>query len=279
MLSPVSFLLLGLEACKSFRQLPYPTRLHVYKQLKTLLPQTSLYYTQDPVISTPAGLVKAKLAMWLRRQEPDVLELALGRENYIYRLRNGTEGGDVTMSSYAAGGDVLYSGGRMLIGISALSGKNIVQETERLSKVSKAGDAVRLFVPDYFEPSQSYATGNVMHLDTVLMPVDEQTLLANKRMLEETAVKERGKPIINGYEWALRNFSNGVVEVPDEEQQGVYGWGSNVLPLGNRKILSSTHLRQTNRNLRQAGFTVYEMDSTTLTTGFGSFHCMTAYLL
>jgi len=262
---PVCGLLLGLEASESFRNLSYDTKLEVYKKLKTLMPQTSLYYTQDPVISVPAGLVRAKMSMWVRRQEPGIVELALGKKNYVYRPRNRVEGGDVTIFKE-----------RMFVGIGALSGKGILEEFKKLVQTVQAKSIIFFFVPDYFEPHLSYAAGNVMHLDTLLMPIDGNTILCNKRMLEKTVVVIN-EQLFSAFEWAKKNFEQ-VVEVPDEEQQGVYGWGSNVLPLGNGKVLSSIHLKITNRNLREAGFNVYETESATLTSGFGSFHCMTAYL-
>lgn len=275
--SPVEGVLMGLEFGETFRGLPYAEKLEVYKKLGTLMPQTSLYYTQDSVISSPAGLIKARMSMFIRRQEPDVVEIALGRENYIHRLRNGTEGGDVTICSFFHGGDVLYSGGRMLLGISALSGVNVEAESEVIARKAGVTNLVKFYTPDYFDRSQRYATENVMHLDTLLMPVGEGVLLANIRMLEQTAVRDGGKPLVNAYEWAKKNFKT-IVAVPDDEQQGTFGWGSNVLPLGKGKILSSSHLKGTNHNLRQAGYTVIAINSSTLTSGFGSHHCMTAYL-
>ena len=275
--SPVTGLLLGLESGRRFRQLPYEKKLDVYRKLGTFMPQTSLFYTQDPVISSPSGLIKSRMAMFIRRQEPDVLEIALGRENYVHRLMNSTEGGDVTISSYVQGGDILYAGGRMLLGISALSGRGIEAESESFTEKAGVKSLVKLYTPDFFNPKLRYATENVMHLDTLMMPIDGNELLANIRMLKQTAVREGTHPVINAFEWAERNFGR-IVEVPDEEQQGTYGWGSNVLPLGNRKILSSNHLRRTNSNLREAGYEVIDIISTTLTSGFGSHHCMTAYL-
>jgi len=277
--NPVSGLLLGMETHEFFRDIPYEEKLNFYKISKTLMPQTSLYYVQDPVISTPAGLVKPKMAMWVRRQEPDILEIALGKGEYVYHLKNKTEGGDVTMCSYACvhGGDIFYIDGRMLLGINALSGQGAVSEAEKVAKAAGTKDIVLFFTPDYFEPRARYATGNVMHLDTVMMPIDESTVLGNKSMLERTAVREQENPIINGYDWARKNYI-GFVDVPDDEQQGIRGWGSNVLPLGNKKIISSAHLENTNMNLKRAGFDVCELESSTLTSGFGSFHCMTAYL-
>ena len=274
---PVDGLLNGLESGAKFQTIPYKRRVEIYKALGTFIPQTSLYYTQDAVISSPAGLIKAKMAMWDRRQEPDILEIALGKENYIHRLKNGTEGGDVTMSAYMHGGDTLRVDGMMLFGISALSGKNIDIESEILSK--KAGNTrlVKFYTPDFFNPGIAYATGNVMHLDTIMMPISSNTVLANFKMLEQSALREGDKPVMNGLEWVRENFDF-TVEVPDDEQQGTYGWGSNILPLGNKKILSSTHLKKTNKKLRDAGFEVIETPLMTLTTGFGSAHCMTANL-
>ena len=265
--SPVQGLLIGLESGKRFEQLPYEKKLAVYRKLGTLMPQTSLYYTQDPVISSPSGLIKSRMAMLVRKQEPDILEIALGRENYVHKLRNGTEGGDVT----------IYTFGRMLLGISALSGRGIESEVDILSERAGIGKLVKFYTPDFFNPNTRYATENVMHLDTLIMPIGHNELLANITMLEQTEVREGTNPIVNAHEWAKRNFDR-IVEVPDDEQQGTYGWGCNVLPLGNRKILSSNHLRQTNKNLREAGYDVIDIASTTLTSGFGSHHCMTAYL-
>ncbi|MBI3412640.1 MAG: hypothetical protein HY051_00985 [Candidatus Aenigmarchaeota archaeon] len=276
--SPVSGLLMGLESGKLFGKLPYSSRRGVYGRLKTLMPQTSLYFTQDPVLSSPNGLIKGRMAMIIRKQEPDVHELALGNENYIHRLSNRTEGGDATMFSGGSGGDVLYLNKRMLLGISALGGEGIEIEAEKILEKAGIQELVKFYAPDFFDPRKRYATGNVMHLDTIMMPVDSGTILANKRMLELTAARDGEMPLVNAYEWATRNNKLRLVEVPDEEQQRTYGWGSNVLPIGYGRIISSAHLKQTNRNLRKAGFKVYEIPSTTLTSGFGSFHCMTAYL-
>lgn len=269
--SPVNGVILGLEADKEFTEQPYETKKAAIRTLRTLMPQTSLYYTQDPVISTPKGLIRAKMGMFVRRQEAEILEIALGRENYIHRMRNTAEGGDVTI--YAARDEKP----QMFFGIHAQSGKDIEQELTAIAGFSGVDRVVRFHTPDYFDPSQSYATGNVMHLDTLMMPISEDAVLANPHMLEQTAVRDGTAPIQNALSWVRSKFEK-LIEVPDDEQQGTLGWGANVFPLGNGKILSSRHLRGTNRNLEAAECDVAAIESMTLTSGFGSHHCMTAYL-
>ncbi|MBS3131400.1 hypothetical protein J4212_03125 [Candidatus Woesearchaeota archaeon] len=280
--SLVSGVLLGLESGRRFREMKYSKKREVYCLLETLMPQTSIYFTQDPVISTPNGLVKAQMAMPIRRQEPDIMQIALGKKNYIHELGSTTEGGDITMCSslsYAAGGDVRYVGGTMLFGVSAQSGKGIEEEIMRILKKSGVNRLFVFYMPNISDSSLSYAGGNVMHLDTIMMPIADGVLLANVNMLKKSRVSEGiGGKLVNGYHWARKNFER-VISVPDREQQGTYGWGSNVLPLGNMEVLSSTHLRYTNKNLREAGFDVIAINAATLTSGFGSFHCMTAYLM
>jgi len=271
--SPVDGLLLGLEAGKSFEKLSYETKLKVYRSIKTLMPQNSLYFTQDPVISTPSGLVKSKMAMWDRKQEPDILQLALGKENYMHELKNTTEGGDVTMFSYVHGGDIFFADSIMLLGISALSGRGIEKEAENLKDKAKL-NLVKFYVPDFFDQSLQYAGGNVMHLDTLFMPLSDIALLGNRRMMKETAVREHGKPIRDAYSWAQGKFER-FVEVPDDEH---LKWGANVLPVGDNTVISSEHLTKTNSNLEKAGITVIAIPNPTLTSGYGSIHCMVAHI-
>ena len=112
-----------------------------------------------------------------------------------------------------------------------------------------------------------------MHFDTLANPVEPGVLLANKEMLKKTGVFLNNR-LVDGYNWAKRNYDT-LVEVPDEEQPL---WAANVLPVGNRKVLSSPSFKRTNKNLRKKGLSVVEISSDTLTQGFGCFHCMTAYL-
>ena len=273
--SPVDGLLLGLESGKRFSQLPYETRLEVYAKLGTLMPQTSLYYTQDPVISSPKGLIKSKMSMPIRRQEPDIVEIALGSEHYIHRMRNMAEGGDVTMWSYRQKNGSMAER-TMLFGINRLSGRSIGEEINYLKGRFGVGGIVEFYAPDFFHPSEGYQTGNVEHDDTIKMPIDEGELLANIRLLKGSHVIDnidKGKHFI-GYEWVKRNRFE-IVEVPDEEQ---LRWGTNAVPLGKRKVYSADDLDKTNGNLVKAGFSVVATKLTALKRGFGSAHCMTAYL-
>ena len=273
--TPVDATIRGLEIADSFREMPYAEKIAVYRKLRTLMPQTSLYYTQDGVISAPGGLIEAKMGMWDRVQEPKILRIALGDENYVYEVEHRAEGGDITMADKKSmhGGDILYKDGVMLVGVSRVGGLGIVKEAERLAKAANVEDLLFFYMPDIFDPQLAYATGNIMHFDTLANPVEPGVLLANKEMLKKTGVFLNNR-LVDGYNWAKRNYDT-LVEVPDEEQPL---WAANVLPVGNRKVLSSPSFKRTNKNLRKKGLSVVEISSDTLTQGFGCFHCMTAYL-
>lgn len=280
---PVSGLLLGLESSKSFKKLPYGERLEFYESQKTLMPQTSICFTQDGAIPTPEGLVKSKMAMWVRKEEPDILEIGLREKNYVYRVENRVEGGDVTMCSFEThlhGGDVSYSDGRMLLGINALSGKRAVEESEKLAEVAQIKDLVRFYLSDYFDSRYNYPSGNVIHFDTASMPLDKETLLANKKALEKSIVVRRyGKPwesFVNGYTWANKNYR--IVETHPQEQ-GLCGLDVNVFPLGDNEVLSTNRFKETNKNIRVAGFIVHELEFDFLSDGLGGPHCSILYLL
>jgi arginine deiminase len=279
--NPVDSLLMGLEAYPPFAELDYVNKLNVYKTAGTFMPQTSLYFTQDPVISVPTGLIRPKMSMWMRREEPAIVEIALGKENYIHRMRSITEGGDITLWSQPSMPNwVPYrkKGYIMLASISAASSPGARTELMRIAADAGIRSVAFFYVPDNFDLSLRYSSGNVMHDDTIKMPVSDVHCLGNRAMLEKTIVSDGKRPLENAYQWVMRTFPEGLVEVPDEEQQGIYGWGSNVLPLGGMKVLSSDHLLGTNANLRKAGFDVRTSPTHTLTTGYGSHHCMTAIL-
>ncbi len=266
--NPVDVVVNGLEHFEEFRRLPYKTRLHIYHSLKTFMPQTSLYFTQDPVQTSPKGFLKSKMAMWIRSQEPDITQIALGKEKYVYKFKNPAEGGDMTMMD-----------GNVLFGVGAVAGTKCVTELQKQEFLEKTGarEIILFYEPDLFDPSKKYANGNLMHLDTIMAPVGNGCVLGNAGMLKETvAQKLPQRKMENAYDFVKRNAE--LVEVPDEEQSGAYGWGANVLPLGGRKVLTSPHTPKTNENMRKAGFNVIETPSETLVTGYGHWHCMSTYL-
>ena len=250
--------------------LHYDLKKEVYRKLGTLMPQPSIYYMQDPVISTPKGLVKPKMSIFTRKQEPDIVEMALGKEKYIHQMENCGEGGDVTISTFKG------KNATMFFGINAASGDYINDDIETISNKGSISQVIRIYTPDFFDKSKRYPNENVMHLDTFFMPIGNKILLANTAMLEQSAVKE-GKKLTNAYDWAKMNFDR-IIEVPDKEQQGIYGWGANILPIELNNIISAKHLAITNSLLKNAGFNVYELELSTLTSGFGAAHCMAAYL-
>jgi arginine deiminase len=290
--SPVDSLLLGLEASKLFKELPYEERLNAYRHLQRLMPQTSIHFTRDGVIvSKSERLIEPEMAMLVRRQEPAIMKIALGKENY-HDCPVNHEGGDVIMGSYVHGGDIIYTDGVMLLGINSLSGKVTAGKLKKLAELAELNYMVTFFMPDISDPKKRYITENVSHLDTVLMPCSDHEVAGNTGRLKEIIVKEFDEIVKFGekygdnadivdilkygrnttaYEWVKnqKHFERRI-EVPDSEQGEL---GPNFLDLGNREILSSGRLKETNKNLIEAGFTVYVIKSKAIGYGLGDWHC------
>lgn len=262
--SPDETVLGGLERDRDFRSLPYTARMHVYKTLQTLMPQASIYYIQDGVITAPNGLVKSGMGMWHRVQEPDILEIALGDENYVHAFNGVMEGGDVTMYE-----------GQMLVGIGAGNERAAHQFNEEFMTKSGASKIIRIYSPDVFNPELAYGVGNLFHLDTYMMPVAPRVMLANISMLERSTVRNPAGKMDSGYDWARKEFDT-TIAVPNDEQRGLK-WGTNVLPIGNA-VITAEHHERTNRNLRRMDINTVEIPLRKLSEGYGSIHCMTAYL-
>jgi N-dimethylarginine dimethylaminohydrolase len=67
-----------------------------------------------------------------------------------------------------------------------------------------------------------------------------------------------------------------LIEVSEEEQ---FTLGTNVLSIGNKKILSLPVNKQVNKQLRNRGFEVIEVDITEIIKSGGSFRCCTLPIL
>lgn len=70
----------------------------------------------------------------MQKREPGIVEIALGEKNYVYKLNNRTEGGDVTMCSYISSGQEVD--GLMLLGVNAWSEEGIIEDSEKIAKAA-----------------------------------------------------------------------------------------------------------------------------------------------
>jgi N-dimethylarginine dimethylaminohydrolase len=75
-------------------------------------------------------------------------------------------------------------------------------------------------------------------------------------------------------DWILDWLKARKIEMVPVSYRDTMGLGCNVMALGDGKVLSTAASKELNKNLRAAGFKVYDPDMTMFTMGGGGVHCM-----
>lgn len=141
------------------------------------------------------------------------------------------------------GGDVIVHGDTVYIGVSGRTSEETIQELQ--SQVPHMN-----VVPVPFNPIY-------LHLDCVFNILSEKDALIYKPAFEE-----------KDYQMLASTFN--VIEVEKEEQ---FTLGTNVLSIGNKKVLSLPINENVNRALRERGYEILEVDISEIIKSGGSFRC------
>ncbi|MFC0238429.1 dimethylarginine dimethylaminohydrolase family protein [Fictibacillus phosphorivorans] len=141
------------------------------------------------------------------------------------------------------GGDVIVHGDTVYIGVSGRTSEETIQELQ--SQVPHMN-----VVPVPFDPIY-------LHLDCVFNILSEKDALIYKPAFEE-----------KDYQMLASTFN--VIEVEKEEQ---FTLGTNVLSIGNKKVLSLPINENVNRALRKRGYEILEVDISEIIKSGGSFRC------
>lgn len=141
------------------------------------------------------------------------------------------------------GGDVIVHGDTVYIGVSGRTSEETIQELQ--SQLPHMN-----VVPVPFDPIY-------LHLDCVFNILSEKDALIYKHAFEE-----------KDYQMLASTFN--VIEVEKEEQ---FTMGTNVLSIGNNKVLSLPVNKNVNAALRESGYDVLEVDISEIIKSGGSFRC------
>ncbi|MED1864889.1 dimethylarginine dimethylaminohydrolase family protein [Fictibacillus nanhaiensis] len=141
------------------------------------------------------------------------------------------------------GGDVIVHGDTVYIGVSGRTSEETIRELQ--SQVPHMN-----VVPVPFDPIY-------LHLDCVFNILSEEDALIYKPAFEE-----------KDYQMLASTFN--VIEVEKEEQ---FTLGTNVLSIGNKKVLSLPINRNVNAALRERGYEALEVDISEIIKSGGSFRC------
>ncbi|MED1201678.1 dimethylarginine dimethylaminohydrolase family protein [Heyndrickxia acidicola] len=205
-----------------------------------LLPYHKKYpeqvFTRDIGFTLGKTIFVAEMASDVRRGEQDVLKQWLEDEEISYYNLIG---------HFIEGGDVIVDRDTVYVGLSNRTNLGAVQHLQSLLKEFEV-------VPVPF-------TEKYLHLDCVFNVISPELAL----YFPEAFQKQEADILSKRYH---------LIEVTKDEQ---FTLGTNVLSIGNNKILSLPINKIVNQQIRDHGFEVIEVDITEIIKSGGSFRCCT----
>ena len=205
-------------------------------------------YVYDPALIVDDGAVLLRLGKAGRRAEPAALGIDLTRAGVPVVAR-------LDEPALAEGGDLIRLDERtLLVGLGYRTNQ---AGADALAEVTGL-DVVAFDLPHWHGESE------VMHLLSLLSPLDDDLVVAYKRLL----------PVRLAQLLAERRIE--IVEVPDDEYESM---AANVLALAPRVALVVEGNPKTRRRLEQAGVEVLAYEGKELSKGDGGPTCLTCPLL
>lgn len=215
--------------------------------------QTTLdsIYVRDASIVSPAGLILCVMGKAERLSEPAAQERALADVGVALA-------GGIVPPGRLEGGDLVWlDAGTIVVGRGYRTNAAGIRQLRSL--VGNGVDVIEVPLPHW------RGQGDVMHLMSLLSPVDRDLAVVYSRLLP-----------VPFREWLLERGIR-LVEVPDEEFDTM---GTNVLALAPRRCLTIAGNPLTRRALEAAGCEVLEYEGSEISTkGSGGPTCLTRPLV
>jgi len=209
-----------------------------------LLPYHKKYpeqvFTRDIGFTLGQTIFVAKMATDVRAGEEDVLKQWLEDEQISYYN---------LVEERIEGGDVVIDRETIYVGLSNRTEKKAVEHLQRLLSRFQV-------IPIAFK--EKY-----LHLDCIFNVVSPEVALVYPNALTKKDI-----------DFFASRYN--LIEVSEEEQ---FQLGTNVLSIGNNRILSLPVNQKVNAQLRNHGFHVIEVDITEIIKSGGSFRCCTLPIL
>lgn len=209
-----------------------------------LLPYHKKYpeqvFTRDIGFTLGQTIFVAKMANNLRQGEENVLKQWLEDEEISYFN---------LVEEKIEGGDVIIDRDTIYIGLSDRTNQKAADQLQRLLNQF---DVIPVPFKEKF-----------LHLDCVFNVVSPEVALIYPKALTQKDIE-------------LFTSRYDLIEVSEDEQ---FQLGTNVLSIGNKRVISLPVNKNVNNQLRNKGFEVIEVDITEIIKSGGSFRCCTLPLL
>ncbi len=209
-----------------------------------LLPYHKKYpeqvFTRDVGFTLGQTIFVAKMATEVRSGEENILKQWLEDEEISYYN---------LIEERIEGGDVVIDQNTIYVGLSNRTEEKAVEQLQRLLNKFDV-------IPIPFK--EKY-----LHLDCVFNVVSPEVALIYPNALTQKQI-----------DFFAARYD--LIEVSEEEQ---FQLGTNVLCIGNKRVLSLPVNKNVNKQLRDRGFQVIEVDITEIIKSGGSFRCCTLPIL
>lgn len=209
-----------------------------------LLPPIEKYpeqvFTRDIGFTLGSQVFVSEMAHDVRKGEEDSFLKWLNHIKITYTHLKGDK---------IEGGDVLIDRNTVYVGVSNRTNKHAINDLQKL-------------LPTY-EVIDIPFTDTFLHLDCVFNILSPTEALIYRGEIDE----KKEKHLANRYE---------LIEVSTEEQATM---GTNVLSIGNKKVISLPINKSVNKALEKRGYTVIEVDISEIIKSGGAFRCCTLPIL
>ena len=209
-------------------------------------------YVHDPIVTLPDGFGVCRMGKDLRSEEPSGIAKWLSKEGYSIK-------GHIEGQGSLEGGDVVWLTSNLVaIGIGYRTNQEGADQLRIMAGFSDE-QLICAHLPHWNGPS------DVLHLMSMISPIDDRTLLTYSRLLPVTF---RNRLLSLGFE---------LLEVPEDEYDSM---GCNVLSLGKKRCVIEQKNTRTASLLRKNGFDVITYSGDHISRpGEGGPTCLTRPLL
>jgi len=181
------------------------------------------------------------------------MQLKVRRADYVTAIQF-YQSNDIPIWQYATAGH--FEGGDFVI---LEPGKVLIGYCGERSEKPGAEQVAEFVRTEGWEALTVPISREFVHMDGLIVPLDEKLLVACIDALEPWVVKQ------------LTDWGFSFVDVPYSEAKDL---GVNLVALGNGKVLSMKGATELNAKMRAMGYEVYDPDMSMFTLGGGGVHCL-----
>ncbi|MBM7649104.1 N-dimethylarginine dimethylaminohydrolase [Bacillus ectoiniformans] len=197
-------------------------------------------FTRDIGFTLGDTIFVAEMASNIRQGEEVVLKKWLEEKQIPYH--------NIT-DDFIEGGDVIIDRSTIYVGVSDRTNEESIKK-------------LRTLLPE-FEIFPVPFDGSYLHLDCVFNILSPDEALIFPKALNQKEI-----------EWLSNRYQ--LIEVTEEEQ---FTMGTNVLSIGDKKVISLPMNKKVNEEMRSRGYEVIEVDISEIIKSGGSFRCCTLPIL